>query len=150
MRRWSWVVLASVVVGVVVWAVWPDGADRTNRVRTRELATELRCPDCEGLSVFDSSTSTARAIRTDIRRRIEAGASDEEIRQSYVDRYGESILLNPEGEGLGVLVWGLPVLVLLVAGAGLALALRRWRAQPAMRSTDADETLVARERRASG
>jgi cytochrome c-type biogenesis protein CcmH len=145
-KAWPWALLAVVVVGVLVWAVWPDGGDRTNRARTRDLAAELRCPDCEGLSVLDSSTSTARAIRADIRRRVDTGASDEEIRQSYVDRYGESILLNPEGEGLGILVWGLPVLVVLVGGGGLVLALRRWRTQPAMRSTDADEALVARER----
>jgi cytochrome c-type biogenesis protein CcmH len=148
-KTWPWILLAIVVVGIVAWAAWPDGGDRTARERTRDLAAELRCPDCEGLSVLDSSTSTARAIRADIRRRVDAGASDEEIRQSYVDRYGESILLNPEGEGLGVLVWGLPVLVLIVGGGGLVLALRRWRTQPAMRSTDADEALVARERGAS-
>ena len=149
MKTWPWILLAIVVVGIVAWAAWPDGGDRTDRERTRDLAAELRCPDCEGLSVLDSSTSTARAIRADIRRRVDAGASDEEIRQSYVDRYGESILLNPEGEGLGVLVWGLPVLVLIVGAGGLVLALRRWRTQPAMRSTDADEALVARERGAS-
>jgi cytochrome c-type biogenesis protein CcmH len=148
-KTWPWILLAIVVVGIVAWAAWPDGGDRTARERTRDLAAELRCPDCEGLSVLDSSTSTARAIRADIRRRVDAGASDEKIRQSYVDRYGESILLNPEGEGLGVLVWGLPVLVLIVGGGGLVLALRRWRTQPAMRSTDADEALVARERGAS-
>lgn len=148
-KTWAWVALGAIVVGAVVWAAWPGGGDRTDRERTRDLAAELRCPDCEGLSVLDSSTSTARAIRTEIRRRVEAGASDEEIRQSYVDRYGESILLNPEGDGLGILVWGLPVVVVLIGAGGLVLALRRWRSQPAMHSTDADEELVARERRSS-
>lgn len=146
MKTWAWIVLGLVVVGVVTWAAWPDGGERTARERARDLAAELRCPDCEGLSVLDSSTTTARAIRRDIREQIAAGASDEEIRQSYVDRYGESILLNPEGEGLGILVWGLPVLVVAVGAGGIALALRRWRAQPAMRATAADEELVARER----
>lgn len=149
MKTWPWVLLAVIVIGVVAWAAWPDGGDRTDRERARDLAAELRCPDCEGLSVLDSSTSTARAIRADIRRQIDADASDEEVRQSYVDRYGESILLNPEGEGLGVLVWGLPVIVLLVGGGALVLALRRWRTQPVMHSTDADEELVARERKSS-
>jgi cytochrome c-type biogenesis protein CcmH len=142
----AWVALGVVVVVAVAWVAWPDGGDRSARERTRDLSSELRCPDCEGLSVQDASTSTARAIRADIGQRVRAGESDEEIRQAYVDRYGESILLNPEGDGLGVLVWGLPVLVLLVGGGGLVLALRRWRSQPAMRSTDADEEIVARER----
>jgi cytochrome c-type biogenesis protein CcmH len=150
MKLAPWIVLAAIVVGVIVWAAWPDGGSASARDRTRDLAAELRCPDCEGLSVLDSSTSTARAIRADIRRRIAAGESDEEIRQSYVDRFGESILLNPEGEGLGVLVWGLPVVVLLVGAGGLVLALRRWRGQPAMHATEADEALVARAREDDG
>jgi cytochrome c-type biogenesis protein CcmH len=144
--KWApWVLLAVVVVVALVWAAWPDGRASV-RDRARELASELRCPDCEGLSVADSSTSSARAIRADLRRRIRAGESDEDIRQEYVDRFGESILLNPEGEGLGVLVWGLPVLVLVLGAGGLTLALRRWRQEPVMHATAADEELVERAR----
>jgi cytochrome c-type biogenesis protein CcmH len=146
MRRAAWVLLAVVVAGAIAWAAWPDGGARTDRERARDLAAELRCPDCEGLSVADSSSSSAQAIRADLRRRIRAGRSDESIRQGYVDRFGESILLNPEGEGLGVLVWGLPVLVLVVGAGGLVLALRRWQRQPAMHATAADEELVQRVR----
>jgi cytochrome c-type biogenesis protein CcmH len=146
MRRAAWVVLAVVVAVAIAWAAWPDGGARTERERARDLAAELRCPDCEGLSVADSSSSSAQAIRADLRRRIRAGQSDETIRQGYVDRFGESILLNPEGEGLGVLVWGLPVLVLVVGAGGLVIALRRWHRQPAMHATAADEELVQRVR----
>lgn len=145
-RSLSWVLLAVVVVGAIAWAAWPSGHDPTIRERARDLAAELRCPDCEGLSVADSSTSSARAIRADLRQRLRAGETDEEIRAAYVDRFGESILLNPEGEGLGVLVWGLPVLVLVVGAGGLVLALRRWRREPAMHATPADEQLVEQAR----
>ena len=138
-----WVLLGIVVAVALVWAAWPEG-DRSVRERAHDLATELRCPDCEGLSVADSSTSSARAIRADLRRRIRAGESDADIRQEYVDRFGESILLNPEGGGLGVVVWGLPVLVLVLGAGGLVLALRRWRRDPPMHATSADEDLVAR------
>ncbi len=95
-RTAPWLALGAVVIAALVWAAWPDGGDRTASDRASELAAELRCPDCEGLSVADTSTSTARAIRRDIRTRIDAGQSDAEIRQAYVDRYGESILLKPE------------------------------------------------------
>jgi cytochrome c-type biogenesis protein CcmH len=143
MRSAPWLLLGAVIVVALVWAAWPEG-DRSARERAHDLATELRCPDCEGLSVADSSTSSARAIRTDLRRRVRAGESDDDIRQEYVDRFGESILLNPEGGGLGILVWGLPALVIVLGAGGLVLALRRWRREPAMHATSADEDLVAR------
>lgn len=146
-RTVPWLALGLVVVAALVWAAWPDGGERTAGDRASELASELRCPDCEGLSVADASTSTARAIRRDIRSRIDDGQNDEDIRQAYVDRYGESILLKPEGDGLGVIVWGLPVAALIVGGVGLVVALRRWRREPRLHATDADEELVTRTRR---
>ncbi|MCJ7671015.1 MAG: cytochrome c-type biogenesis protein CcmH [Acidimicrobiia bacterium] len=148
MRRvLPWAALGVVVLVVLVLAAWPDSGTPTPQERARDLATELRCPDCEGLSVADSSTSSARAIRADLRRRLLAGESEEDVRRAYVDRYGESILLKPEGSGLGVLVWGLPVVVLVVGAGGLALALARWRREPHLQATAADEALVDETRR---
>src|SRR3989442_6589241 len=74
----------------------------------------------------------------DIRRRVDAGESDAEIRQAYVDRYSEQILLKPRGSGFGALVWALPVVVLVLGGGGLAIRFRRWRLQPALAPTQAD------------
>jgi cytochrome c-type biogenesis protein CcmH len=147
-RALPWLLLGAVVVGVLAWATWPSGEERTVRDRAHDLAAELRCPVCEALSIADSPSTTARAIRADLRRRIVAGQSDEEIRQAYVDRYGESILLEPEGSGLGILVWGLPVAAVVLGAGGLALALRRWRREPRLHATEADEQLVSRARRA--
>lgn len=146
MRKWlPWVLLAVVVVGALGVVLWPDGA-RSDSARTNALAREIRCPECQGLSAANSSSTTARAIRVDIRERVDAGQSDAAIRQAYVDRYGESIVLRPEGSGLGLIVWGLPVLALVLGAGGLFLALRRWRAEPHVHATDADEALVERER----
>jgi cytochrome c-type biogenesis protein CcmH len=135
------------VVGVLAWAAWPDSDNATPGDRARDLATELRCPDCEGLSVSDSSTSSARAIRTDLRRRFAAGETEERVRAAYVERYGESILLKPEGGGLGILVWGLPAVVLVLGAGGLGLAFARWRREPQLHATAADEALVDELRR---
>jgi cytochrome c-type biogenesis protein CcmH len=145
-RRWlPWIVLAVVVVGAVTWAAWPGGSPTLNE-RAHDLATELKCPDCEGLSVADSNTSTAGAIRADIKQRLARGQSDSEIKQHFVDLYGESILLSPSGSGLGFLVWGLPVVALLIGAGGLVIALRRWQRQPRMHATDADVALVEQAR----
>ena len=120
----------SLVVGALAYAAWPRGGDESVAAHTRRLASELRCVDCQGLSVADSATQTARATRADIAARIRRGESDAEIRQVYVDRYGETVLLKPASDGLGVLVWALPIAALVLGAGGLVLALRRWQRQP--------------------
>ena len=144
-RLWPWFALVVVVVGVLAVLVWPSGS-QSDAARAHQLATELRCPECEGLSVADSNAPTSKAIRADIQRRIADGQSDAEIRQSYVDKYDESILLSPQSSGLGLIVWILPVLVLALGAAGIYFALARSRREPRLHATAADEGLVDRER----
>jgi cytochrome c-type biogenesis protein CcmH len=144
-RWWPWALLAVVVGGVLVFLLWPGDAP-TRAERAGALAAELKCPECEGLSVGASSAPTSDAIRADIRRRIDRGESDAEIRQAYVDKYGEEILLSPESSGVGLLVWVLPVLVLALGATGIGFALARARREPRLHATTADEVLVQRER----
>jgi cytochrome c-type biogenesis protein CcmH len=146
-KRWlPWLLIGVVAIGAIAYAAWPRGGDETVDAHVRRLARELRCADCQGLSVADSTTSTARATRRDLEARIRRGESDAEIRQVYVDRYGEAILLKPASGGLGAVVWALPIAALVLGAGGLFLALRRWQRQPRLTATPEDEELVARER----
>ena len=137
-----WIVLGLVVVGALAVAAWPRGGTESVTDHTRRLAAEIRCVDCEGLSVADSSTQTAREQRRDIAHRIRTGETDGDIRRVYVDRYGESVLLKPTSSGVGVLVWALPVIALILGAGGIVLALRRWQRQPRLVASEADEELV--------
>jgi cytochrome c-type biogenesis protein CcmH/NrfF len=151
-RRWGpWVALGVVVVIALAVVLWPSGSQSAAE-RAHDLETELKCPECQGLSVADSQAPTSRAIRADVKRRIAAGQSDEEIRQAYVDKYGESILLSPQDSGVSLIVWILPIVVVALGATGIVFALRRNRDEPHLRATAADERLVGRARddRASG
>ncbi len=79
-------------------------------------------------------------------RRIAHGQSDAEIRQAYVDDYGESILLSPQSSGISLIVWVLPVVVLALGATGIVFALRRNRGEPHLHATAADARLVERAR----
>jgi len=145
-RRWGpWIALGVVVAIALAVVLWPHGA-QSAAARAHDLETELKCPECQGLSVADSQAPTSRAIRADIKRRIARGQSDAEIRQAYIDRYGESILLSPQDSGVSLLVWILPVVVLVLGAGGIVFALRRNRDEPHLHATDADEQLVERAR----
>jgi cytochrome c-type biogenesis protein CcmH len=145
-KRWGpWVALGAVVVVVLAVTLWPSG-DRSAAARAHDLETQIKCPECQGLSVADSQATTSQAIRADIKRRIAKGQSDDRIRQAYVDRFGESILLTPQSSGISLLVWVLPLLVLGLGAAGIVFVLARNRREPHLHATDADESLVDRER----
>jgi cytochrome c-type biogenesis protein CcmH len=144
-RRWGWWIALGVVVAVALAVVlWPSGS-QSPAARAHDLETQLKCPECQGLSVADSQAPTSRAIRTDIKRRIKAGQSDGQIRQAYVDTYGESILLTPQDSGVSLIVWILPIVVLALGATGIVFALRRNRGEPHLHATEADERLVERE-----
>ena len=105
----------------IVFAIGPGGPEPTPAERADALARELRCPDCQGLSVADSPTSSAREIRRQIDELVTGGASDEDVRVHFVDRYGDWILLAPTSP----LPWIVPLAVVIAAAAGLVA----WLAQ---------------------
>ena len=128
MRRWvPWLALALVVVVTLAIGASGTGSGTGNAARASRLAQEVRCPTCRGLSAAESDAKAAQAVRTEIRNRVDAGQSDEEIRAFLVSRYGEEILLRPQGSGFAALVWALPVAALVTAAGGLAFAFRRWK-----------------------
>lgn len=123
MSRWLLpVALAALLAlaGVAAVAVL-DGPAATRAEQAHRLAAELRCPDCAGLSVAESSSASAAAIRAEIDAQLAAGATPDQVRQHFVDRYGEWILLSPTSP----LAWLLPVLVLVAGVVGLVTWLSR-------------------------
>jgi cytochrome c-type biogenesis protein CcmH len=145
-KGWApWIGLIAVVVVALAIVVWPRG-DQSAAARAHTLETQLKCPECEGLSVADSNAPTSRAIRTDVKKRIAEGQSNEEIRQAYVARYGEQILLQPGSSGISLIVWVLPVVVLVAGALGIWLVLARNRRAPKLHATEDDEELVERAR----
>jgi cytochrome c-type biogenesis protein CcmH len=143
-RTVGWLALAVVLAVALVAGVRDDGGPRTPEERARNLAETIACPACDGQSVAESDAAASRGIRTLIAERIEAGASDDAIRDELVGTWGESILLTPDSSGVAGLVWVIPVAALVLALAGVAFAFRRWRSAPSAHSTPADRELVDR------
>lgn len=126
-RRLSWLALAVVAVGALVYGTIDEGPARATEDRVNEIAATIRCPTCIGQSAGDSDAPQARAVRDEIAERLDAGQSADEIRAYFASSFGEEILLNPPASGVGAVVWVLPVVALVAGGAGLAYAFVRWR-----------------------
>ena len=80
--------------------------------QTRAIATELRCVVCQNLSVADSPSEMAQQMRAIVREQLEAGKSPDQIKDFFVSKYGEWVLLKPRTTGFSALLWILPYVVL--------------------------------------
>ena len=115
------VLTAAAVVGVLV-ALAVAGLVRsagtegpaTDAERAQAVASSLRCPTCQGLSVADSNSPLAKSMRDIIDEQVAAGESRAEIQGYFVDRYGDWVLLAPRAEGGGWVVWAIPGAAVLV------------------------------------
>jgi len=99
--------------------------DPAQEARARALSAELRCMVCQNESIDDSDAPLAHDLRVLVREHIKAGESNDQIRKYLVDRYGDFILLKPPFKAETVLLWGTPILVLIVGIIGIGLAMRR-------------------------
>lgn len=93
---------------------------------TARVADRLRCPVCRSQSVLESSSTLAREMKAEIRRRLAEGQTPEQVEAYFVSRYGEWVLLRPEAEGLNLMVYLLPPLLLVGGGLLVWFLLRRW------------------------
>ena len=97
----------------------PNGAEV--ETRTYDLGKILRCPVCQGLSVADSQSDAAVAMKNRIKELVAMGYSDDQIIDYFIGRYGEFVLLQPKSEHW--FVWWMPLLGL---GAGIGIVALRW------------------------
>lgn len=99
--------------------------DAGQEARAQALMREIRCVVCENEPVSQSTADIAVDMRRQIRKQIEQGSSDSDVRGFFADRYGNFVLFRPPTDGLGVLLWVFPFL--LLAGAGIAIGVRMFR-----------------------
>ena len=92
--------------------------------RYQALSEELRCPKCQNQNIADSNAPISQDLRRLLYEQLEAGASDDELRQYMVDRYGEFVRYRPSFSGATVLLWFAPLLLLLLGLIIVVLTVR--------------------------
>jgi cytochrome c-type biogenesis protein CcmH len=163
---WSASALAGVLLvaagALAVVALRGPSTPRTMTDRVRAVASSLRCPVCQNLSVADSPSRLAQQMRATIAQELGAGRTAQQIRSEFSASYGEWILLAPPKRGISLIAWLAPLFLVVGAlGVGI-IAVRRWTAgrtvgserdtvdaERALSLTTADRRLLERSLQAS-
>lgn len=115
----------------------------------RKLEAMLIAPCCFSQQVSVHHSAAADEVRRDIRKRLAAGETKEQILEAYVVQYGNRILAQPPAEGIARVLYILPPLALLLTAALVVVIVRRFTTSPFARARVTYSTLPVDERYAA-
>ena len=116
--------VASSALAVIETYEFSDPAQES---RYQDMIAQLRCLVCQNQNLADSNAELARDLRARTYEMINAGASDEDIADFMIARYGDFVLYKPPLRLRTTLLWGGPFALLLIALIVFFFTVRRSR-----------------------
>lgn len=145
-RRVLVALLAVLALAPFAATTSPTFAAVTPRTSLPDVEREVMCPVC-GLPLNVAESPQANRERVYIRSLIAQGKTKDQIKRALVGQFGPGVLALPSSSGFDLVVYIVPIVVVLLLGAVLALLLPRWRRRsrvaslpspgPALRPADA-------------
>jgi cytochrome c-type biogenesis protein CcmH len=136
-------VRASLLALALIAGVALAQADPALDKRVAGLAHELRCLVCQNQTLAESNAALAVDLRNQIREQLQAGASEQDVIDFMVARYGDFVLYRPPFKATTLALWLGPFLLLAL---GIAVLVRRLlrRRVPGAQLSDAERARAAR------
>jgi cytochrome c-type biogenesis protein CcmH len=120
--------LLAALAGVLCLAAASDPAERLpdprQEAHARAIFKDIRCLVCQNESIDDSEAPLAADLRRIVRQQVQAGRSDDQIKQYLTDRYGQFVLMRPSFDAGNLALWLGPF---AVVGLGVVLLVVRLR-----------------------
>lgn len=137
-------IAAAIVAAASTHAAAPAG-DAALETRLKKLESELRCLVCQNQTLADSNADLAQDLRGEVRKLVESGKSDQEVKDFLVARYGDFVLYRPPVKSTTWLLWAGPFGLLAVGGLVWWQVLRRRRSAATTASLSSAEQALARK-----
>lgn len=124
--RYFAILLMCLLPGISFAGAAKDIADDpVMEARMIKLAEKVRCLVCQSEPVSTSHSDWSNDVRAIMREKMKAGATDQEIMDMLVERFGKSVLFDPPVDKETVPLWIAPFVLFLIGGAVLVVQLRR-------------------------
>ena len=90
-----------------------------------KLEKEIMCPVCDGQSLDQSQSLIANNMKDTIKKQIQEGYNEEQIKSYFVKRYGESVIAYPSVRGFNSLAYIIPVISIIIGIITLGLYIKK-------------------------
>ncbi len=131
----SLITLLGLMVSLLGWLALPAPAQAADPTPTpvitddmvNAVAKQLYCPVCENIPLDVCGTQACAQWRELIREKLQQGWTEQQIKDYFVQQYGERVLATPPPKGFNILVYVLPPLAILAGIFILYRALQSWQ-----------------------
>ncbi len=117
----------GVCVTLATAACSQEGNPDSLESRAHRINQTVMCPVCPGESIDQSQNPLAARMRGIVLDRLGQGWTEQQIKDHFVESYGDSVLLSPPARGFSLLIWILPPVGVAAAAAAAAFAIRSMR-----------------------
>jgi len=117
-------VAAAAIVVIGAGLLVPEDTPPTDAERVDSIAASIKCPFCNGESLYESQSTVASEYRALIAQRVADGATNEEVIDEFAANFGDSYILDTSTTSWSIALWIVPVLTIVV-GAGVVTWLYR-------------------------
>ena len=120
--------LAALAVAVP-FSIWLSQSP-ANLTQAERLGHEIGCTcgTCPLRPIATCGCGFADGMLARLDAEVASGKSDDEIMALFVAEYGPSIKIKPEGSGIGLAAWLVPMALLMVGAVGMSAVISHWRA----------------------
>ena len=139
MRLMTFMLLVTLVHAAWGGEAKPAAENPALEARVNALAEELRCLVCQNQTLADSNAPLAVDLRNQIREQMQRGASERDILDFMVERYGDFVLYRPPFKAATLLLWIGPMLLMIAGLAALYYRLARRRREVAKPELSGEE-----------
>ena len=142
-KRLAALLLAGVAAFTLQMPARATASDVDLDTRVHALSEQLRCLVCQNQTLADSNADLAVDLRRQIREQLRAGATEADVKDYLVQRYGDFVLYRPPVKPLTYLLWFGPALLLMAVVFGIVSSRKHQKATAAAMDPDAQALLTA-------
>lgn len=99
--------------------------DPNKKERFYNLIDELRCTVCQNQTIGDSNSDLAKDLRDKVYNMVQAGKTDQEIKDYMVERFTDFVLYNPPVKSNTYLLWIGPFVILAIGVIFMLVNIKR-------------------------
>jgi cytochrome c-type biogenesis protein CcmH len=145
-KTWIAIVMALVFGLIALGGVYAQSSYPTDD-EVNAVARDIYCPVCENIPLDVCPTQVCAQWRELIREQLAAGWTEAEIKQYFVDRYGDRVLATPPRTGINWIMYLIPPAAIAVGAVFLFRAFKMWKkpsseVKPEVIGTDIDDVYL--------